>query len=551
MHPIDQILLRLVLLPKWFFKKQGVDLMHLKVLLDAKLTMDNRIPASLTPNNKKKKKSGKNLSMSRLLSNLFLGLMLSFTLSFGEDALIKFVLYFSSYMLIMSMMLITDFSGVLLDTKDNVILLPKPITEKTLLLVRTLHITVRVLRIALPMLIPGLISVVFRIGVSLFVPFLFEALLLTLFCVFLVNTLYFIMFKFFDLEKFKSVLMVIQISFAVLMMGISQLLPRFIQSGYLNKIHLTDLWWMQLLPPYWFADATLFLSFQPLNDTSWLSLALSVLIPLLLLWLVLHFFGPSFQSTLLQLSVGSSEKSTRLKKSKRWTYYWQQTLSKTLNRKGLEQSGFDFTWRMMSRSRDYKLKVLPQFGLVIVIPILLFIQKIDLSSISILFLYFSGFVMTTALSQLPISEKNKGAWLYSVAPIGQPGPFLSGAFKAVMAMYYLPLIVLFIGFWLTLIGLNNLPSLFLGLINQITIASFFAYLNMKTMPFSQPVQIAAGKSLFVKTMLVFLPQVLIGILHFTMAKNGLFVFIFMAISIALLYLMVHQLKNRGWNRVRL
>src|SRR5574344_121339 len=302
MHPIDQILLRLVLLPKWFFKKQGVDLMHLKVLLDAKLTMDNRIPASLTPNNKKKKKSGKHLSMSTLLSNLFFGLMLSFTLSFGEDALIKFVLYFSSYMLIMSMMLITDFSGVLLDTKDNVILLPKPITEKTLLLVRTLHITVRVLRIALPMLIPGLISVVFRIGVSLFVPFLFEALLLTLFCVFLVNTLYFIMFKFFDLEKFKSVLMVIQISFAVLMMGISQLLPRFIQSGYLNKIHLTDLWWMQLLPPYWFADATLFLSFQPLNDTSWLSLALSVLIPLLLLWLVLHFFGPSFQSTLLQLS---------------------------------------------------------------------------------------------------------------------------------------------------------------------------------------------------------------------------------------------------------
>src|SRR5574344_1267250 len=106
MHPIDQILFRLVLLPKWFFKKQGVDLKHLKVLRDAKLTMDNRIPASLTPNNKKKKKSGKNLSMSRLLSNLFLGLMLSFTLSFGEDALIKFVLYFSSYMLVLRMRLV-------------------------------------------------------------------------------------------------------------------------------------------------------------------------------------------------------------------------------------------------------------------------------------------------------------------------------------------------------------------------------------------------------------------------------------------------------------
>jgi ABC-2 type transport system permease protein len=47
MNIINKFLLRAALLPKPLFKKMGIDVRHLKVILETKLLMDDRRPTTL------------------------------------------------------------------------------------------------------------------------------------------------------------------------------------------------------------------------------------------------------------------------------------------------------------------------------------------------------------------------------------------------------------------------------------------------------------------------------------------------------------------------
>jgi ABC-2 type transport system permease protein len=552
MNDIDRFFLYLFLFPRRLFVRQGIDIGQLEAILDAKLTMDNRRPASLLPRRKKnsEKKTGvRNSSFGTMLTSFLMGFFMLYTFAIGEDIQTKLTSYFSIFMLMLCMALIIDFSSVLLDTRDNLILLPRPISDRTFVMARLLHIAIRACMILLPMILPGLICMVILQSLLVFFPFLLMVLLATVFCVFLVNAAYLIILTLTTPEKFKSIITGIQIVFVVLVMAMYQFMPKLMASDLMKGVHLADFWWIRFYAPFWFANGCLLLGFQPNHADAWLGLLLSVLIPMLSVWAVVRFFAPSFNRQLGQISVGTTEnklRSASLARTSKWKLFWARVLSKS----GTERIGFVFTWDLMARSREYKLKVLPQFGYMIVLSLVFFLQHNSLKAFVIILMYFSSSILTTALMQLPYSDKFKASWFFYSTPVSQPGMLLSGAFKAILAMYYVPMVIVFFALGCSLLGLSSAFSLLFGIINQVTIAAFFAYLNLKRLPFGSPHDALNSGSTFYRTLITLIPPVLLGLVHYYFVDKTWVLLAGMLLSIAGSFLFFTSLKRRGWTRMK-
>ena len=137
----------------------GVNIAQLRAILTAKLLMDDRRPIHLNRKNKKTGgKPSKFMGIARFFLYILLGSVLIFPLFSGADKLVKMVLLFSLFIIILSLMLITEFTAVLLDGRDNQIILPKPVNDRTFLISRILHLIIFILDLAIPISIPSAIT---------------------------------------------------------------------------------------------------------------------------------------------------------------------------------------------------------------------------------------------------------------------------------------------------------------------------------------------------------------------------------------------------------
>ena len=129
----------------------GVNISQLRAILTAKLMMDDRRPLHLNRNNKKTDgKPSKYAGIGRLFLSVLLGSILIFPLITEANILVKILIVYSFLIIILSMMLITEFTTVLLDGRDNQIILPKPVNDRTFLLSRLLHLIIFILDLAIP-----------------------------------------------------------------------------------------------------------------------------------------------------------------------------------------------------------------------------------------------------------------------------------------------------------------------------------------------------------------------------------------------------------------
>jgi hypothetical protein len=127
---------------------------------------------------------------------------------------------------LLSLTLITDFTSVLIDVRDNFILLPKPVNDKTIVVARLLHIFIHLCKIVLPMGLPGFGYMVYTQGLYGGLLFLVLILLLTAFAIFFINAVYIAILKFTTPQRFQSIITYVQIAFAIAVYGSYQLFPR-------------------------------------------------------------------------------------------------------------------------------------------------------------------------------------------------------------------------------------------------------------------------------------------------------------------------------------
>jgi len=181
-------LLRFLDLFQWVFKRLKVDYRQFRMILWAKLTMDNRRTyANFNPS---KKKPLTNTLFKSLLFNAFIGLFIGLSIALMTSVFLSTIIVFTFIMIMTGLILVTDFTSVLLDTTDNAILLPRPLDSRTILAARITHIAAYLFLITLSL---GLVSIVIgtaKFGLLFLVAFVITLLFSTLLVVFFTNVFY-------------------------------------------------------------------------------------------------------------------------------------------------------------------------------------------------------------------------------------------------------------------------------------------------------------------------------------------------------------------------
>jgi len=146
MNWVNQALLKLVLLPKKLYTRSGINTAQLQSILTAKLLMDDRRPAPLTQNQRRQKvkKEVKLATLTTMFVSAVMGCLFLFSFSLKTTVAAQLTFYFSYFIFMLASTLISDFTSVLIDVRDNYIILPKPVSDRTMLMARLLHIFIHI-----------------------------------------------------------------------------------------------------------------------------------------------------------------------------------------------------------------------------------------------------------------------------------------------------------------------------------------------------------------------------------------------------------------------
>jgi hypothetical protein len=150
-----------------------------------------------------------------------------------------------------------------------------------------------------------------------------------------------------------------------------------------------------------------------------------------------------------------------------------ETLAGIVTNNTIEKAGFLFSWKMMSRSRDYKMSIYPAIGYIFVIIIVILLtgnknnkgfenlltDKSKLTSQLIIGVYVASFVLTAAITQMVYTEKYKAAWIYYTTPFIEPGQIISGGIKAVILQIHLLITLIYLIISIALIGYSIIPNI--------------------------------------------------------------------------------------------
>ena len=563
---MDKLLLKLVSLLMPVLAKTGVDTDQLYHILKVKLLMDGRRPHVLMSGRRKAAVSTGKVGSSWAVSlvTVLMGVFIGLTLVLFEAPMLGQTIYFCAFMVMMSLTLITDFTTVLLDVRDQYILLPRPVNDRTVAVSRILHISIYVFRLAFLQGLAGIVFIGFIEGPLAIPIFIVQIIQVSFLSILLVNVMYLLLMKLVSPQKFKDIISYFQIAFSILIFGTYQLLPRLINSAALEKINILHYSWSYFLPPVWIAalsEAVVHPGRATLLTTAMAILGLVA--PLFGLWLVAKVFAPGFNKSLSVAATSDVLPTARtvdddLAKPK---FNLVEKLSNLVTADPIENAGFRITWRLAARTREFKIKVYPAFAYV---PIFfLYFTLSGSGSVSerlagiqsgkgyIFLIYLCTFVMSAVLQHISFSEKYKPAWIYYALPITEPGKILSGMYKVVMILYYLPYCLLIGIVSVVIWGPQVINDVILATVVGMIYGILMALFMVKGLPFSKPVLIKQSGGRIVTSLMILAFVGIIGYGQHFLARWEVLIWICVPIAILIYWFMMRYYMRQTWENIEI
>ncbi|WP_158825529.1 hypothetical protein [Mucilaginibacter lacusdianchii] len=565
---MNKLFLRLIGSFNPLLQRSGVDTYQLHEILKLKLLIDNRRPVNLFAHTKratKKAPTGKTASSwgTYLVVGL-MGLFMSFTLFAFKLPLVPQTIYFSIFMIMLAITMITDFTTVLLDVRDQYIILPRPVNDRTLTVSRILHIGIYVSKLALAQGAAGIVLVGFADSWAAVPLFLVQMIEATFLSILLVNIVYLILLKTVSPRKFKDIISYFQIGFSILIFAVYYLLPRLINMAQIENFDLLQHPWAYALPPIWIAALNEVLIHPGRSNiiTSLLAIA-GVLAPVAGLWFVAKVLAPGFNRKLAVVATSdASAAPTTTVVQEKPRFNLVNRIANLIAPDPVENAGFRITWKLAARIREFKIKVYPAFAYVpIYFVYFAFNSKgsnlsdkyegLQHSGKYILLIYLSTFVISSILQNISYTEKFKASWVYYALPITHPGKILSGMYKAVSTLYYLPYCIVLgivsIVIWGPAVINDVILATFMGLIYGLLTALFL----MKGLPFSKPVLVKQSGGRFVTSMLIAGFIGIVGLGHYLLSRWELLIWILIIPAMGIYWLMLHYYKKQNWEGIEM
>jgi ABC-2 type transport system permease protein len=562
MNIFNKGLLKLVLLPSGFYRSMGVDIMQLRTILEVKLTMDDRrVNAMAQARRKKKAKPVKMATLGTMLISGLMGIFFLFSFSIGRNIETQLTFYYSMMFFMLAMTLIADFTSVLIDVRDNLIILPKPVNDRTFVVARLLHIFIHICKIVIPMSLAGIVYMISNYGAGGGILFFFIVILVTAFTIFFINGVYILILKITSPKRFQAIISYFQIVFAIAVYGSYQVLPRLVNRMDIQQLDLSTKKWVLIYPVYWLSCSwKLLFSFHAPSQQI-VSGVLGLLLPVVSILIVLKYLAPAFNNKLALIGTsGGTQHNTIVKKRKK-SFGLAGKISRLVTSGSAEKVGFDFVWRMTSRSRDFKLKVYPAMGYMAVYVVVMFLNSKNLSLeqihadptkgkvIIISAIYLTSLLLVTAINQIMYSEKYKASWIYYTTPLQWPGHVIAGGTKAAIIKFYFPLVMVITIAGLFLLGPAVLPNIVLGLFNEVLIATLVVYMGNKQLPFSTHQSNASRGGNIYKSFVVVAISGVIGVGHFFLYSILPAIIICIFLSGVASWLMMDSIKRIGWEKI--
>ncbi|TRX66538.1 hypothetical protein [Carboxylicivirga sp. M1479] len=462
----------------------GVDVRHFWVLLGAKLKMDFRRPPNSFQSGGKKQTLLKQLLVYGVLGGIMVGSLYQI-----PDLMLQLSVFYAFLIVFAGTILLTEFTSVIFDEHENHVLLPRPVSSRTLLLVRLAHILVYMSNIALALSLPFTIYLAFQHGILALV-FVLGVLLCAWFTLLLVVGFYMWLSKLVSVNRFKDVLNYFQIGLAIIIMGSYQLVPHFIDDANMEQLTFQSAWWTNLVPSVWFAGFTqyaggigsnLYLFLMTLGVTIFGSI------------LLVRVLSSGFSAIISESGSASSStktKSVKLAKTGKW-------LNKVLNMLCIseeEKTGWRLTKSHIKSDRKLKQQLYPMLAYSLIMVVILlkpdfksetnYFVELGESSKYLMFM-LAAFFGTLGIPIISFTDTPKAAWIYSMASTNKKHHIHSGAVKSLLFTFFLPLYVLFLIPIVIIWGWTTVPLFVLGGLLSTTLAVLLVRIQGDKLPFTQ------------------------------------------------------------------
>jgi hypothetical protein len=553
--------LKILDLLKPIYNWQGVDFNQLRAIVGIKLEMDNRRAPSFKMNQTEKQHSG--AFLLALFLYIVFGAFISGIIAYVPSIVFSFSIYHSYLMVMVTLTIISDFSAVLLDTSDNTIVLPRPITPKTFYAARTTHILLYIGQISFALAIVPIAVTFFVYGPIVGTATIFTSILTIVFSVAITNGVYLLLMRFTSEERLKSIINYFQIGMAVLMMGGYQILPRMLSSKNLENV-ATDLhWWALLIPPMWMTGLIKLANDLSADWIYWATSLLALAVPIGGWKAINKYLTPYFTTKLADLGTSSvpqfQEKNEESKKS------FLSSLTKWIVKPGLESAAFSLVTKAFSRDRKLKLRIYPAIGSFVIIAIVLLMQSTQKGDLSVMdyiqslqgtekhliVIYACIYVLIAASFEINFTDEFKASWVYLSAPIKKPGEILTGTLKAILMKFFLPIY----GFTSIIVLLiwreKAVVDLFFGMQACIFLMIIMAIIAEKYLPLSMaPTARNQGGSIA----RAIITMMIIGVVatgHYFLTKFDFLLWLACPAVMACCYFVLRLYRNIEWKEIRI
>ena len=555
---MNKLFLNMVMLPSALWRSMGADIVQLRAILNVRLLLDDRKPMSMMMRQQKQKKDRKYGTLINTIVFLIMGLMYIFPLAVVSDRIVSLTVYFSFLLGLMTLMLITDFSNVLFDSRDKYIIFPRPVDDRTVVLSRLLHVFIYLFRIVLPMSLPGWVFLGYVNGWKSALLFPFVLILLVCVALFAVNAVYILVLRLAKPEKFKDIMNYFQIAVSIVFFASFYTIPRLFDPEHPLTINVLDHPWLRFVPSYWLASCWSWIGFPVVLAGTGMSSAIGVLFPMVCVFILVKYLSPQFTKRIAGIDtvdIGEHKPTPATKGARASRFY--QKMAYLFNSSDDARAGFMITWLQTSRSRSFRMRVLPSFAFV---PIYFFYtltqnhrsfsdayRNLPEHSMYLLLLYMSSYVMISAMNYLTISDQYKAAWVYYATPVATPGKIMMGAFKAIWIKYFLPFFIVISAFVLYTWGSRVIVDILLAMINVTLFVVCISRITHRHLPFSLMEQMNQKGGRFLKSLIVmFIPAVL-GFGHYFALHLWWLKMIFLVLSAILLWLVWDSYGNTTWD----
>ncbi|MHB1682237.1 MAG: hypothetical protein ACYCYO_05330 [Bacilli bacterium] len=512
------------------FETLGCDYRVMRQIVQIKLTMDRRrVPTILQGTAAKKNRpesEDKNRFAPSLLLYAFMGILTAPLVIMNQNYMFSMGVTFGVLMFLIMTSMIADFSSVLLDVRDRVIISTKPVNRRTMSFARTVHIMIYLFLLTGSLAGAPLLAALFAHGVVFFLVFLLEIVLMDIFILVVTALLYLLILNFFDGELLKDIINYVQIALSITITVGYQMVARSFSVIQLHIVFHTA-WWQLAVPPFWFGSTFEWIMRGHVSPLLILLSTLAIIVPIISFAVYIQLM-PAFERKLHKLSANSAGGGMK----KRSLVH---AMSRIIYANNEERAFFRFASVMMAREREFKLKVYPALGFAMVFPFIFIFNPAwsnglkDLaSSRGYLSIYLSALMIPSVVMMLKYSAQYKAAWVYKTAPVQNVAAIFKGTIKAFLMRLFLPIYLVESVIFVAIFGIRIIPDLIVACLSMLLYAVICFRFTRNSLPFSEPFQAVQESQRYVALLLLLFIGAFAAVhFVFTLIPFGVYIYMFL------------------------